>query len=179
VAQSAAICAIPRCAPIADILAMRRTQIILPAAVAIALTLVAGFYFAKRSETAPAQIAVTQAWARATPPGADVGAIYLTVENKGGAADRLVSVTSPAAQSAMLHQTVEESGVSTMREADGSIAAGTTLEMKPGGSHIMLMGLKAPLKEGDTIDVTLAFEKTGEVKATAKVQPIGANTAAE
>ena len=158
---------------------MRRTQIILPAAVAVALTLVAGFYFVRRAETAPAQITVTQAWARATPPGADVGAVYLTIENKGGAADRLVGVTSPAAGSAMVHQTVEESGVSTMRATDGSIAPGTTLDMKPGGSHIMLMGLKAPLKEGDTVDVTLAFEKTGEVKTTAKVQPIGADGPAQ
>jgi copper(I)-binding protein len=158
---------------------MRRTQIILPAAVAVALTLVAGFYFIRHVETAPAQISVTQAWARATPPGADVGAVYLTIANKGGATDRLVSVTSPAAGSAMVHQTVEENGVSTMRETDGSIAPGTTLDMKPGGSHIMLMGLKGPLKEGETVDVTLAFEKSGEVKTTAKVQPIGADGPAQ
>jgi copper(I)-binding protein len=158
---------------------MRRTQLILPAAVAVALTLVAGFYFARHAEPTPAEIAVTQAWARATPPGADVGAVYLTIENKGGAPDRLVGVTSPVAGSAMVHQTVEEGGVSTMREADGNIAPGITLDMKPGGSHIMLMGLKGPLKEGETIDVTLSFEKSGEVKTTAKVQPLGANTAAQ
>ena len=150
-----------------------------PAAVAVVLTLVAGFYFVRRAETAPAEIAVSQAWARATPPGADVGAVYLTIENKGGASDRIVGVKSSVAQSAMLHQTVDESGVSTMRTADGSVAPGTTLDMKPGGSHIMLMGLKAPLKEGETVDVTLSFEKSGEVKATAKVQSLGANTAAQ
>jgi copper(I)-binding protein len=158
---------------------MRRTQYILPAAVAVALTLVAGFYFVRRAETAPAEITVSQAWARATPPGADVGAIYLTIENKGRAEDRIVGVSSSVAHSAMLHQTVEESGVSTMRAANGSVAPGTTLDMKPGGSHIMLMGLRAPLKEGETIDVTLSFEKSGEVKTTAKVQSLGADTAAQ
>ena len=158
---------------------MRKMQLVLPAAAAVALTLVAGFYFVRRAETAPAQIAVTQAWARATPPGADVGAVYLGIENTGGVADRLVGVTSPAAESAMLHQTVDESGVSTMRAADGSIEPGTALDMKPGGSHIMLMGLKEPLKAGDTVEMTLTFEKSGEVKASAKVQPLGANTAAQ
>jgi copper(I)-binding protein len=160
---------------------MRRTQFILPAATAVALTLVAMFYVARHEEKAagPARISVSQAWARATPPGADVGAIYLTIENTGGDTDRLVAVTSPAAGSAMVHQTISENGVSTMRAADGSIAPGTKLDMKPGGSHIMLMGLKGPLKEGETVDVTLTFEKAGEVKAAAKVQPIGANTAAQ
>lgn len=160
---------------------MRRTQFILPAATAVALTLVAVFYVARHEERAsgPAKISISDAWARATPPGADVGAIYLTIENTGGDADRLVAVTSPSAGSAMVHQTVSENGVSTMRAAEGSIAPGTKLDMKPGGSHIMLMALKGPLKEGETIDVTLTFEKTGEIKTAAKVQRIGANTAAE
>jgi copper(I)-binding protein len=160
---------------------MRKTQFILPAAVAVALTAIAAFYVTRHEEkgAGPAQISVSDAWARATAPGADVGAIYLTIENKSGAPDRLLSVASPAAGSAMVHQTIEESGVSTMREADGSIAPGATLNMKPGGSHIMLMGLKGPLKEGNTIGVTLTFEKTGEVKTTAKVQSLGANTAAQ
>lgn len=151
-----------------------RAQILLPAGVAVALTIVAGFYSVQKAEVAPAEIAVTRAWARATPPGAKVGAVYLTIENRGGAADSLLGVTSPAAQSAMLHRTVEESGVSSMREADGSIAPGAKLDMQPGGSHIMLMGLNAPLKEGETIEVTLDFETAGSIKAAAKVAQIGA-----
>ena len=152
-----------------------RPKFLLPAGVAIALTLVAVFYFMRTAETAPAEIAVMRAWARATPPGAAVGAVYLTLENKGGAADRLVAITSPAAQSAMLHETIEESGVSTMRETEGGIAPGTTLEMRPGGAHIMLMGLNAPLKEGETIAVALDFEKAGRVNVSAKVEALGSD----
>ena len=152
-----------------------RLKFILPAGVAIALTLVAAFYFMRAAETTPAEIAVMRAWARATPPGASVGAVYITLENKGGVADRLVAITSPAAQSAMLHETLEEGGVSTMREAEGGIAPGTMLEMRPGGAHIMLVGLNAPLKEGETIAVALEFEKAGRVNISAKVEPLGSD----
>ena len=156
---------------------MRKTQIILPAAVAVALTLVAAILSRSRSaETVARRDRRDEAWARATPPGADVGAVYLTIENKGGAADRLMAVTSPAAQSAMLHRDRRGRRRQHHAPADGSHRAGATLDMKPGGAHIMLMGLKAPLKEGETVDVTLTFEKAGEVKTTAKVQALGADT---
>ena len=145
----------------------------------MALTLVALFYFSRNVEPAPAEIEVTKAWARATPPGASVGAVYLTIAYRGGTADRLVSIASPAAQSAMLHQTIEESGVSTMRKAEGSFAPGSTLDMRPGGAHIMLMGLNAPLKAGETVEVTLQFENAGTLKATAKVEALGSNAASQ
>ncbi len=157
-----------------------RTKTLLPAGAAIALTIVAAFYFVRREESsAPPEIAVTQAWARATAPGADVGAVYITLENKGGKTDRLVGVTSPAAQSATLHRTVEENGVGTMREADGSIAPGARIEMKPGGTHIMLTGLAAPLKEGDTLAVSLDFEKAGRTNVMAKIGAMGAGGPSE
>ena len=152
-----------------------RPKFLLPAGVAIALTVVAGFNFVRKAEVVPAEIAVTRAWARATPLGASVGAVYLMIENKGGATDRLLGVTSPASQSAMLHQTIEENDISTMRETEGSVAPGTTLEMKPGGAHIMLMGLKTPLREGETIAVTLDFEKAGRMNVAAKVEALGAD----
>ena len=156
-----------------------KKRLLFPAGVAIALTLVAIFYVARKEETVPAEIEVTKAWARATPPGASVGAVYLTIANRGGAADRLVSVTSPAAQSAMLHQTIEESGVSSMREAEGSIAPGSILDMRPGGAHIMLMGLTGPLKAGETVEVTLQFENSGRLSAAAKVEALGSNAASQ
>jgi copper(I)-binding protein len=151
-----------------------KPKFLLPAGVAIALTLVAAFYYMRSAETAPPEIVVTDAWARASPPGAKVGAIFVTVENQGGTELRLVGATSPAAKSVMVHETVEENGVSTMRHAEPVIAPGETLEMRPGAVHVMLMGLHAPLKEGDIVDVTLDFEKAGLVKAAAKVGPMGA-----
>jgi copper(I)-binding protein len=154
-------------------------RLLFPAGVAIALTLVTLFYFSRNVEPAPAEIEVTKAWARATPPGASVGAVYLTIANRGGTADRLVSVASPAAQSAMLHQTTEDGGVSTMREAEGSISPQSTLDMRPGGAHIMLMGLTGPLKAGETVEVTLQFENSGRLTAAAKVAALGSNAASQ
>ena len=81
-----------------------------------------------------------------------------------GEADRLVGASSPAAEAAQIHKTESVDGVMKMREAGPlEIPAMGTLEMKPGGYHIMLMGLKQPLKEGDTLEVTLTFEKAGQV----------------
>jgi len=157
---------------------MNPIKMVFPAGVAIILTIVAGSYMLGGGE-APAEIAVTRAWARATPPGASVGAVYLTIENKGGAPDRLIAVTSPAAGSAMLHQTVEESGVSRMREGDESIAPGATLDMRPGGAHIMLMGLKTPLTAGETVAVTLDFVNAGRMNVSAEIEPLGADPAAK
>jgi hypothetical protein len=151
-----------------------RPKILLPAGVAIALTLVAAFYFMRPAETAPAEIAVTHAWARASPPGAKVGAVFVTVENKGDTELRLVGAASAAATSVTVHETVEEDGVSKMRHAEPVIAPGETLEMRPGAVHVMLMGLNTPLKEGDIVDVTLDFGKAGLVEAAAKVGPMGA-----
>jgi len=152
-----------------------KMRIILPVLLALALTAAALVSFALKADGAAGVIVVVEAWARATPPGATTGAVYVTIENRGGAADRLLSVKSPAAGAAMLHETIEESGVSKMRETDGGIAPGAALEMKPGGAHIMLIGLTGPLKEGDTISVTLDFEKAGDMTVDAKVAGIGAD----
>ena len=151
-----------------------KMRIMVPAVLALALTAAAIYSFAQTPNVSAGGIVVTEAWARATPPGTSVGAVYVTLENRGPSDDRLVSVASPAAKSAMLHETIEEGGVSTMRESENAIAPGSTIEMKPGGAHIMLTGLTKPLKEGETVGVVLSFEKAGEVRAEAKVAPIGA-----
>jgi copper(I)-binding protein len=156
-----------------------KMRIIVPAVLALALTAAAIYSFAQSPETSPGGMVATQAWARATPPGATVGAIYVTLENLGPDGDRLTHVESPAAQSAMLHETIEEGGVSQMRETGGAIASGERFEMKPGGAHIMLMGLKQPLKEGEIVQVTLGFENAGDLTVEAKVAALGAGGPAE
>jgi copper(I)-binding protein len=152
-----------------------KMRILLPALLAVALTTAALISFAWNADGATPGIVVTQAWARATPPGATTGAVYITLDNRGSTPDRLVTITSPAAGSAMLHETVEQDGVSQMRMIEGDVPAGSTLEMKPGGVHIMLMDLTAPLKQGETVSLTLDFEAADDVAVEAEIAPIGAD----
>ena len=150
------------------------TRLFLPMIAALALTAVALVSFARSVEIAAGDLILSNAWARATPPGATTGAAYLTIENRGDADDRIVGAASPAASMVMVHETMEEDGVAKMREVGGTIPSGARLEMTPGGTHIMLMGLTAPLKEGDTLDLTISFEKAGPAEVKALVAPIGA-----
>ncbi len=111
-------------------------------------------------------------WAKATAGQAVNGAAYLTLADKGSAADRLLSAQTPAAEKAELHTHLMEDGVMKMRRIDGVDlpAGGALVEFKPGGLHIMLLGLKAPLKEGDKVPLTLTFEKAGTVTVDIAVQ---------
>jgi copper(I)-binding protein len=134
------------------------------------------FFFA--ALPALAQVQIDKPWARATPPGATVGGGYMTIKN-AGAADKLVAASSPAAAKVELHVHINDNGVMKMREVPGGydIPAKGSFELKPGGAHLMFMNLKAPLKEGDKVPVTLKFEKAGEVKAEFAVSGLGASSA--
>jgi len=109
--------------------------------------------------------------ARPTAPGQSVGGGFMTLVNKG-AADRLMSVTSAVAGSVQMHSMAMDGDVMKMRQVDAiELPAGRTVELKPGAWHLMLVGLKAPLKSGDTFPMTLRFEKAGEVVVTVNVEP--------
>ena len=116
-------------------------------------------------------ISITNAHARPTVPGQPGGAAYLTLENTGSSADRLVSVISPAAQSAGIHTMRMDGDIMRMREAgELPLAPAAKVEMKPGmGYHIMLNGLKQPLQAGATFPMTLNFEKAGKVEVSVAV----------
>jgi periplasmic copper chaperone A len=121
----------------------------------------------------PADIAVSDAWSRATPPGAKTGVIYLTVTDTG-AADSLTAVATPVAEMAMLHESKTVNGVSQMRPVEAApISAEAPLKLAPGGYHIMLEGLKQPLEAGDSFPVTLTFAQAGAVTATVEVRSLG------
>jgi len=121
-----------------------------------------------------AQVRIEDSWARATAPGAKVGAGYMKITS--GAADRLVGASTPAAQRVELHVTMKEGDVMRMREVKAyDIPAKGGFELKPGGAHLMLVDLKAPLKEGTKVPVTLRFEKAGEVKVELQVRALGAS----
>ena len=115
-------------------------------------------------------------WSRATPAGAKVGGGYLSIENTGTTADRLVSVSVPFAARSEIHEMAVKDGVMTMRPLDQGIElpAGKKVEFKPGGYHIMFMELKQPLKQGEMMKGTLTFEKAGTVDVEFKVDAIAA-----
>ena len=119
-------------------------------------------------------------YTRPTREGQQVGGGYLKLANKG-AADRLVSAASPAAESVEIHSMSMEGDVMKMRQVEAiELPSGATVKLQPGGYHLMLMGLKAPLTAGDRISLTLKFEKAGEVVVTVNVEvPKPPKTAAD
>jgi len=121
-------------------------------------------------------LVVTQAWSRATPGGARIAGGYLTIENKGAVADRLIGAAMDVAGKVEVHEMAMNNGVMTMRALDKGLAIepGKTVKFAPGGYHLMLMDLKSPLKQGDKVPVTLEFEKAGKVKLAFGVQGVGA-----
>jgi copper(I)-binding protein len=121
-------------------------------------------------------LVIDHAWTRATPSGTDVGIGYLTIENKGTVPDRFTGASTPAAAKAELHEMGMDNGVMKMRPVkDGlPIPPGQSVTLAPGGLHLMLMGLKGPLKEGGKVPLTLQFEKAGKVDVTLDVQSVGA-----
>jgi copper(I)-binding protein len=109
---------------------------------------------------------ITGAFTRATLPNAPVGGGYLTITNNGAADDRLVSVSTPLAGTSQIHEMKMEGDVMKMNELpDGlAIPAGESVSLAPGGYHLMFMGLTGPFVEGQSIAVTLTFEKAGTVE---------------
>ncbi|MEJ5220538.1 MAG: copper chaperone PCu(A)C [Tepidiforma sp.] len=121
-------------------------------------------------------LTISGAWVRAST-GTNVTAAYMTIKSSG-AADTLVSASSPIAGMVQLHEVVTEGSTSKMQEKPGGfpVPANGTAELKPGGWHIMLMDLKQQPKAGETVELTLKFEKAGEVKIVAPVQAASGST---
>jgi len=142
----------------------------------VALALLSFSAFAADVQTK--SLDIRQPFARATPAGAKSGAVFMTIENKGREADRLLSASSPAAGIVEIHEMKMANGMMQMREVTGlEIKPGATVELKPGGYHVMLMDLKAPLKQGESVPVTLKFEKAGAVEVKASIEAMGAGRA--
>ena len=125
-------------------------------------------------------ITVTAPWSRATPGGAKVAGAFLEIRADAGVEDKLIAVRSPAAATIEIHDHVSEGGVMKMRRLEAlPIKGAQTIVLKPGGLHVMLIDLKAPLKEGDVVAFTLVFEKAGTLEIEAPVAKIGAMNAAD
>lgn len=136
-------------------------------AIAAALTLLAAPVLAASST-----VEVAQAWSRPAPQGGN-GAGYAVITNRGTTADTLVAASSPVATRIEIHESMIMGGQAMMHPRPGGLAvpAGATVALKPGGWHMMLMGLKQPLKAGDHYPATLTFKKAGKVTVQFSVQP--------
>lgn len=121
-------------------------------------------------------ISISDAWAAVTPNGATVGAAYMTISNVGPA-DTLVSATSPRAQSVELHEMSMDGNVMRMRPVTSfTVPADGVVSLTPNGLHLMLTGLAGPLVAGETVPVTLTFERAGAVEVSL---PVRERTASE
>lgn len=140
----------------------------------LAAALLAAATFAQAHDYKVADIRIGHPYARATAPGQPAGGGYLKLENQGRTADRLLSASADVSASVELHMMKMEGDVMRMRQVDAiDVPAGQTVELKPGGWHVMFIGLKAPLKAGDRFPMTLKFDKAGEVKVDVVVQTPG------
>jgi len=133
-----------------------------------ALLLIAGAAAAQTGS-----VEVRDAWARATPGKADIGAAYLTLESPTD--DRLTGLSTPVASTAQVHTMTMEGGVMKMnRVAALDLPAGQPVKLEPGGMHIMLIGLTDKLRPGQSFPLTLSFEKAGKREVTVSVEKAGA-----
>lgn len=144
-------------------------SVVLGAALALGLSLPV-----LAAESPKGSIHVEQGWARASAGNAPNGAAFLTIMNHGATADRLVGASTPASAKAELHNHIMDQGIMRMRQIEAiDLDPGAPVQMRPGGLHVMLMGLKAPLKAGTKVPLTLLFEKAGPVAAEVDVLDAG------
>jgi periplasmic copper chaperone A len=122
---------------------------------------------------ARAEIIVHDAWVRASLGISKTTAAYALISNTGKSDDELLSVSTTSAMMAQVHKSEEKDGIETMKPVSSLlIPAGATVELKPGGLHIMMMNLPRPLNNGETVELLFTFRNQGPVKADAKVVPL-------
>lgn len=123
-------------------------------------------------------ILIQNLWTRATPNGAKVAGGFITITNKGTTPDRLVGGSATIAARVEVHEMAVTDGVMRMRELDKGleIKPGETVELKPGGYHLMLMDIKEPIVDGGKIEGTLVFEKAGTIEIYYHARAIGATS---
>ena len=132
--------------------------------------------FSNAGEFKIENLVITDTWTRATPKNASAGGAFLTIYNSGTKPEILVGGSSPASTKVEVHETSIEDGIMKMRHLHQglTIPSGETIEMAPGGHHIMLIGITEPFTEGDSIPLTLEFKNSGTVDINLDVVRIGA-----
>jgi copper(I)-binding protein len=130
-----------------------------------------------QAQTPANGIAIEQPWARAAIQGG-TGGVFLTIRNTGSAPDRLVSASSPVPRVTEMHTTIRDGDVMRMQQVQAiDIPAGGSVTLRPGGLHLMLIGLSAPLRAGESVPVALTFEKAGAITVSVPIQAAGATGA--
>jgi copper(I)-binding protein len=139
----------------------------------IAATVLGLTFVAHAQDAKVGSIKIENAYTRATVPGQMVAGGFMKIENKG-AADQLLSASSPVAGEMQLHEMGMDGNVMKMRQVkEITVPAGGAVELKPGGLHLMFMNIKTPLLAGQTVPVKLKFAKAGEVEVKVPVNPLG------
>lgn len=129
-------------------------------------------------EEKPEHLTISHPWSRATAPSQKVGAVFMKISTNDGNEDRLIGAMSPDAETVQIHGHTMVDDVMRMRPVDGVVIPATgEAVLAPGGFHIMLIGLKAPLLKETIIPLTLQFEKAGKVEIEAVVEAAGARQA--
>jgi len=133
---------------------------------------------AQAQDVAAGFVKISAPWARATPKGASVGGGYMTITNTGTSPDRLVGGSTDVSSRFEIHEMSVADGVMKMRGMPNGVELkpGQTVEFKPGGYHIMFLGLKQPLEKGGHVKATLQFEKAGKVDVDFTVEGVGAQS---
>ena len=146
--------------------------------VAFACALLGTARVASGQEFKSGDIVISNPWSRATPRGAKVGAGYLVIENRGNMPDRLLGGSVETAAGFEIHDVMVEDGVMRMRELKGiDLPPGGSVEAKPGGRHIMFVGLLHPLAAGEKARGALQFEHAGKVEVEFEVIGMGSSAA--
>ncbi|WP_114636632.1 copper chaperone PCu(A)C [Polynucleobacter necessarius] len=152
-----------------------KTKLLKVLLVVVGLTLFGGVCAQGITKTVTTNtIKIENAYTRATAPGQQVAGGFMKIQNPG-AADQLISASSPVAGEVQLHEMAMEGNVMKMHQLkDIPVPAGGSVELKPGGLHLMFMNIKAPLTAGETVPVKLKFAKAGEVEVKMPVNAMGA-----
>jgi copper(I)-binding protein len=155
-------------------------RVFAPAIVIVSLALACAVS-ALAAEFEVGSVQVINPWTRATPKGAEVAGAYMVIRNKGTEPDRLLGGTSAVASRVEVHKMEMGGGVAQMRPVEGGleIKPGGSVELKPGSFHLMFIGLKRPLEQGQKMKATLEFQKSGKVDVEFDVAALGASAAPE
>ena len=154
-------------------MAMTRITLIVVAVIAAFAALPA-----QAEDVTAGSLKISAPWARATPKGASVGGGYLKITNTGTVSDRLLGGSTEVASRFEIHQMSMDNGVMKMRPVNGGveIKPGQTVEFKPSGYHVMLMGLKQQLEQGRHFKATLEFANAGKVDVDFTIEGVGAQS---
>jgi copper(I)-binding protein len=152
-----------------------RAPVLLRAPQLLLLLLLAGFFAPVGSPAADSNLVAGGAWIRQPPPGSDVAAVYLSLQNAGTQAVKLIGAECPVAAMVMMHETTQANGQSRMRALSAvSLAPGAAIAFTPGGRHLMLHGLAHPLQVGERVPLVLLFADGIKLHVLALVRPLSA-----